>query len=98
MRTTFVTLVLAAVSAVAPCAPAQPLPAEALIDELILAAAAGISLDQAVALVERQFKARVVRADVKEKSGRRVYVLRLLNEESGRVWTVQVDAATGSLL
>jgi uncharacterized membrane protein YkoI len=98
MRTSFLTVLLAALATAAPCAIAQPLPAEALIEELILAAAAGISLDQAVAMVERQFKARVVRADVKEKSGRRVYVLRLFNEGSGRVWTVQVDAATGQLL
>jgi uncharacterized membrane protein YkoI len=78
--------------------PAHSLPAEALIDELILAASSGMSLDQAVAMVEKRFKARVVRADVREEDGRRVYVLRLLSEGSGRVWTVRVDASSGSLL
>jgi uncharacterized membrane protein YkoI len=97
MRTPVIIMVLlAAVSAAD--APAQPLPAESVIDELIMAAAGGISLDEAVALVEKRFKARVVRAEVKERDGRKVYELRLLDDESGRVWKVRVDAATGSLL
>lgn len=75
---------------------AQTHPAHAQIRERILAANAGMSLDQAVAMVERRFKARVVRADVRDEKGRRVYVLRLLSDE--RVWTVRVDAESGSLL
>ncbi|MGC4027945.1 MAG: PepSY domain-containing protein [Steroidobacteraceae bacterium] len=59
-------------------------------------AAAGISLDQAVAMAEQRYKARVVRAEVDQRQQRRVYMLRLLSEE-GRVWTVRVDAATGSM-
>jgi uncharacterized membrane protein YkoI len=55
---------------------------------------AGISMDQAIEKAQRQYKARVVRADVSANSGRRVYVLRLLSDE-GRVWTVRIDAATG---
>src|SRR5687767_13888469 len=62
----------------------------------IILADAGISLDQAVSLVERRFKARVVRTEVRNEGDRKVYVLRLLND-AGRVWTVRVDATTGSI-
>jgi uncharacterized membrane protein YkoI len=55
-----------------------------------------MSLDEAVSMAERRFQARVVRADSQQENGRTVYVLRLLNE-SGRVWTVRVDAATGAV-
>jgi uncharacterized membrane protein YkoI len=55
-----------------------------------------ISLDQAVAMAERRFNARVVRAESRESDDRVVYVLRLLND-SGRVWTVKVDAVTGAM-
>ena len=51
-------------------------------------------MDQAIENAERRYKARVVRAEVSESNGRRVYVLRLLSEE-GRVWTIKVDAETG---
>ncbi len=63
----------------------------------VLFATAGVSMDQAVKMAEQRFKARVVRAESQQDNGRTVYVLRLLNE-SGRVWTVRVDASTGSLL
>lgn len=53
-----------------------------------------ISLDQAIAIAERRYKARVVRATTTESEGRRYHVLRMLSEE-GRVWTVRIDAATG---
>lgn len=53
-----------------------------------------ISLDQAIAMAEQRYKARVVRADTTEADGRRYHVLRLLSQE-GRVWTVRIDAATG---
>jgi uncharacterized membrane protein YkoI len=38
-----------------------------------------------------------VKAETERENGHTVYVLRLLNE-SGRVWTVRVDAANGALL
>lgn len=98
MRTIVLTITAMLAAGAGGSAPAQSLPAERLIEELILAAAAGVSLDEAVAMVEKRFKARVVRADVKEDDGRTVYVLRLLSDESGRVWTVRVDAASGRLL
>jgi uncharacterized membrane protein YkoI len=97
MRTPVIIMVLLAAMSAAN-APAQPLAAESVIEELIMAAAGGISLDEAVSMVEKRFKARVVRAEVKERDGRKVYELRLLDDESGRVWKVRVDAATGSLL
>jgi uncharacterized membrane protein YkoI len=57
-------------------------------------AQAGVTMDQAIESAQRRYKARVVRADVSEANGRRVYVLRLLSEE-GRVWTIKVDPETG---
>jgi uncharacterized membrane protein YkoI len=53
-----------------------------------------MSLDRAIALVEQQQKARVVRATEELVEGRMVYVLRLLSDE-GRVWTVRIDAQSG---
>jgi hypothetical protein len=56
----------------------------------------GLTLDRAVALAEQRYHARVVRAEVSDAAGRRVYVLKLLSEQ-GRVWTVRVDAETGAM-
>ena len=56
----------------------------------------GISLDEAVRRAEAQYRARVVRTDVQDEDGRKVYVLKLLSED-GRVFTVRVDAATGRM-
>ena len=56
----------------------------------------GISLDQAVSMVEKRYKARVVRTETRNEGDRKIYVLRLLND-AGRVWTVRVDAASGSV-
>jgi hypothetical protein len=54
----------------------------------------GITLDEAVRRAEAQYNAKVVRTDVQDEDGRKVYVLKLLSED-GRVITVRVDAATG---
>jgi uncharacterized membrane protein YkoI len=56
----------------------------------------GISLDEAVRRAEAQYRARVVRTDVQDEDGRKVYVLKLLSE-NGRVMTVRIDAATGRM-
>jgi hypothetical protein len=56
----------------------------------------GISLDEAVRRAESQFHAKVVRTDVQDEDGRKVYVLKLLSED-GRVVTVRIDAATGRM-
>jgi uncharacterized membrane protein YkoI len=61
-----------------------------------VAASAVVSLDQAVKMVEQRYRARVVKAEAQKDNGRTVYVLRLLND-SGKVWTVRVDAADGSV-
>lgn len=58
---------------------------------------ASLTLDQAIEMAERRFHARVVRAAVEEFDGQRIYVLRLLSEQ-GRVWTVRVDAQSGSVI
>lgn len=62
-----------------------------------VALAAGVSMDQAVKMAEQRFKARVVRAEAQQNGGHTIYVLRMLNE-SGRVWTVRVDASNGAVL
>jgi uncharacterized membrane protein YkoI len=56
----------------------------------------GISLDEAVSRAERQYRARVVRTEVQDEDGRRVYVLKLLSDD-GRVFTVRIDASTGRM-
>jgi uncharacterized membrane protein YkoI len=62
----------------------------------IILADSGMSLDQAVSMVEKRFKARVVRTETRTEGDRKIYVLRLLND-AGRVWTVRVDASSGSV-
>jgi uncharacterized membrane protein YkoI len=59
-------------------------------------ASAGVSVDQAVRMVEERYHARVVKTQTEQDNGHTVYVMRLLNE-SGKVWTVRVDAASGSV-
>lgn len=63
-------------------------------DAVAFAAHDGISLDEAVSRAERQYHARVVRTEVQDEDGRKVYVLKLLSED-GRVFTVRVDAQSG---
>jgi uncharacterized membrane protein YkoI len=60
------------------------------------AADSEISMDQAVRLAEQKYRARVVKAESQRDNGRTVYVLRLL-DESGKVWTVHVDATSGTV-
>lgn len=57
---------------------------------------AGMSLDDAVQMVQARFNARVVRAETRNEEGRRVHHLRLMNAE-GKVWTVRVDADSGAV-
>ncbi len=73
----------------APAAPVEPV-------GRTVATRAGLSMDQAVKMVEQRFHARVVKAEAQKDDGRTVYVLRLLND-SGKVWTVRVDASDGSV-
>jgi hypothetical protein len=57
----------------------------------------GLSMDEAIDRAQKRFRARVVRAEQVERGGRVVYVLRLLSEEDGRVFTVRVDARSGDM-
>lgn len=59
-------------------------------------AAASMSMDDAVKMVEQRFRAIVVKAEAQTDAGHTVYVLRLL-DDSGKVWTVRVDAESGSV-
>jgi uncharacterized membrane protein YkoI len=81
--------VVGASAAAVAAAPAEP------AGRTVVARAA-VSMDQAVKMVEERFQARVVKAEAQKGDGRTVYVLRLLND-SGKVWTVRVDAADGSV-
>jgi uncharacterized membrane protein YkoI len=60
-------------------------------------AAVELSMDQAVRLVERRYRARVVRAETRTQGDRTIYVLRML-DGAGRVFSVRVDAASGTIL
>jgi uncharacterized membrane protein YkoI len=53
-------------------------------------------MDQAVRMVEERYHARVVKAQTEQDEGRTLYVLRLLND-AGKVWTVRIDASSGSV-
>jgi uncharacterized membrane protein YkoI len=55
-----------------------------------------LSMDQAVKMVEQKYRARVVRTVTRHEGGRTYYEMRVLSD-SGRVWTVRVDAADGSI-
>jgi uncharacterized membrane protein YkoI len=57
---------------------------------------AGMSLDDAVQMVQQRFNARVVKAEERDENGRTVYHLRLLSSD-GKVWTVKVDAQSGAI-
>ena len=72
---------------------AAGMPAEA---PRVALASAAVSIDQAVHMVEQRFHARVVKTQTEQDNGHTVYVMRLLND-SGKVWTVRVDASSGSV-
>jgi hypothetical protein len=54
-----------------------------------------LSREEAMALVQQRYGARVVRTDIADQQGRRLYVFRLLSS-AGKVWIVRVDARTGA--
>lgn len=58
---------------------------------------AKVSMDKAVRLAQRRFRARVVRAETQTDGDRTIYVLRML-DGNGRVFAVRVDAASGAIL
>jgi len=95
MRFSFIPMVLVAAFVTAVTAAVPPVPAEEEPRSVTLAAT--VSMDQAVKMAEQRFKARVVRAEAQQDGANTIYVLRMLNE-SGRVWTVRVDASNGAVL
>jgi hypothetical protein len=58
-------------------------------------AAPALTMDQAVKLAERRYRARVVRAETLTQGDRTIYVLRML-DGAGRVFSVRVDAVSGT--
>jgi hypothetical protein len=58
-------------------------------------AAPALTMDQAVKLAERRYRARVVRAETLTQGDRTIYVLRML-DAAGRVFSVRVDAVSGT--
>ena len=54
-----------------------------------------LSREQAVALAQTRYGARVVRTDFIDQDGRHLYVFRLLSA-AGKVWIVRLDARTGT--
>ena len=95
MRFSFIPMVLVAAFVTAVTAAVPPVRAEEEPRSVTLAAT--VSMDQAVKMAEQRFKARVVRAEAQQDGANTIYVLRMLNE-SGRVWTVRVDASNGAVL
>jgi uncharacterized membrane protein YkoI len=55
----------------------------------------GISIEQAQAMAERRFKAKVISKETRQEGDRKIYVLRLYNEKES--WIVRVDAQTGQM-
>ncbi len=70
-------------------------PASATAPHALRLAGGGISLDQAVQMAQARYGARVVRAETTREGDRVYYRLRLLSPD-GRVFSVRVDAQTGS--
>lgn len=58
--------------------------------------AGGMSLDAAVAMVQRRYNAKVVRAEESREGDDVVYRIRCLSPD-GRVFTVRVNARTGQM-
>ncbi|HKU15323.1 MAG TPA: PepSY domain-containing protein [Steroidobacteraceae bacterium] len=55
-----------------------------------------VSLDQAVEMAQRRYRAKAVKAETVQNGGKRVHQIRLLSAE-GKVWTVRVDAESGAM-
>jgi uncharacterized membrane protein YkoI len=58
--------------------------------------AGAVSREQAVALVQQRFNARVLRVNVIDEGGHRVYVVQILSDGT-KVSFVRVDASTGAI-
>ena|SRR3990170_4127420 len=56
----------------------------------------GLSLDQAVEMAQRRYRAKAVRAETIRQGDRQVHQIRLLGAD-GKVWNVRVDAESGAM-
>ncbi len=96
-RPPFPAVLLTLLALCAATMPAAARPASGERSGAIVLAAGGISLNQAISMVEKRYNARVVRSDTRQEGDRKIYVLRLLDDR-GNGQVVRVDAATGSIL
>jgi uncharacterized membrane protein YkoI len=96
MRTLGIFLILSMCALAVRAAPGRAVTPPPNLDQRTAVTAAMMSMDQAVKMVEQRFRARVVRAETESDTGHTVYVLRLL-DDSGKVWTVRVDADNGAV-
>jgi len=60
--------------------------------------AAGKSVDRIVQDIQKKYGAKVLKQEMVQDKERQVLRLQLYDEKKGRVWYVQVDAATGKEL
>ena len=56
----------------------------------------GLSLDQAVEMAQRRYRAKAVKAETIRNGEKRVHRIRLLSAD-GKVWNVRVDAESGAM-
>jgi uncharacterized membrane protein YkoI len=56
----------------------------------------GISLDQAVEMAQRRYRAKAIKAETVQNGERLIHHIRLLSAE-GKVWMVRVDAQSGAM-
>lgn len=54
-------------------------------------------LSELLAVVERRYRGRVIEADLERDDGQWLYEFKIL-PQNGRVFTIELDAATGELL
>ncbi len=71
-------------------------PSDAWWDAPATVRAGGMSLDAAVAMVQRRYNGKVVRAEEIREGDEVVYRIRVLSAD-GRVFTVNVNARTGQM-
>ena len=86
--------------ALALCCIINAVPAQSLIDPRYgnsERAEGGVSLDQAVAMVQGRFRAKAVKAETAYEDGHPVHYIRLVSADKSRVWTVRVDGTTGRI-
>jgi uncharacterized membrane protein YkoI len=96
-RPRFTALVLTLLALCLGMAQAQARPGSGERTGAIVLAAGGISMNQAIAMVEKRFNARVVKSETRQEGDRKIYVLRVLDDR-GNGQVVRVDASTGSIL